>query len=127
MAASVQEQMRLQRGHRFPARCIDDLLRLVSFNPGCSADSAVSLNGLRETPRGVVILREQPMFFLAVHGTISMGTPNTAQVGVTATVTSVTRRRVSRIAAPRAPTRAGPMNASTAGLKIRLRSQLAHD
>jgi hypothetical protein len=93
MAASVQEQMGLQRGHRFPARCNDDLLRLVSFNPGCSDDSAVSFNGLRETLRGGVILREQPMFFLAFHGTISMDTANTAQVGVTATVTSVTRRR----------------------------------
>jgi hypothetical protein len=48
---------------------------------------------LRETLRGGVILREQPMFFLAFHGTISMDTANTAQVGVTATVTSVTRRR----------------------------------
>jgi hypothetical protein len=72
--------MGLKRGHRFPARFIGDALHLVSFDPGGSDDPAISLNGLRETLRGDVILFEQSMLFLAVHGTISMGQPSAAQV-----------------------------------------------
>jgi hypothetical protein len=72
--------MGLKRGHRFPARFIGDALHLVSFDPGGSDDPAISLNGLRETLRGDVILFEQSMLFLAVHGTISMGQPSAAKV-----------------------------------------------